>query len=114
MSRFIDSQRADYGIPHSTACRALGVSQAWFYKWRHGDPLPRHARRVALTAEIKRLFARHKGKYGSPRITTHLTEAGWTVDVGSPLEDGSVVLEAQGPPDGCRAEVRFTPLPDPK
>jgi len=81
MSRFIDSQRADYGIPHSTACRALGVSQAWFYKWRHGDPSPRHARRVALTAEIKRLFARHKGKYGSPRITTHLTEAGWTVSV---------------------------------
>lgn len=81
MSRFIDSQRADYGIPHSTACRALGVSQGWFYKWRHGDPSPRHARRVALTAEIKRLFARHKGKYGSPRITTDLTEAGWKVSV---------------------------------
>ena len=81
MSRFIDSQRADYGIPHATACRALGVSQAWFYKWRHGDPSPRHARRVALTTEIKRLFARHKGKYGSPRITTDLTEAGWKVSV---------------------------------
>jgi putative transposase len=69
-------QRADYGIPHATACRALGVSQAWFYKWHHGDPSPRHARRVALTTEIKRLFARYKGKYGSPRITTDLTEAG--------------------------------------
>ena len=39
-----------------------------------------------------------------------LTDAGWTADVGSPLEDGSVVLEAQGPPAGCKTEVRFTPL----
>jgi hypothetical protein len=39
-----------------------------------------------------------------------LTAAGWTADVGSPLEDGSVVLEAAGRPDGCKAEVRFTPL----
>ena len=66
MSRFIDSQRAEYGIPYATACRALGVSPAWLYKWRHGDASPRHARRVALTAEIKRLFAQHKARYGSP------------------------------------------------
>jgi hypothetical protein len=39
-----------------------------------------------------------------------LTAAGWTVDVGSPLEDGSVVLDASRPPNGCKSEVRFTPL----
>ena len=34
-----------------------------------------------------------------------------TVDSGSPLEDGTVVLEAHGGPNaGCRIEVRFTPL----
>ncbi|HET7473005.1 MAG TPA: hypothetical protein VFJ71_07760 [Candidatus Limnocylindrales bacterium] len=43
-------------------------------------------------------------------LGTLLTQAGWTVDIGSPLEDGSVVLEAQGQPDGCRTEARFTPL----
>ena len=63
-------------MPHTTACRALGVSQAWFYKWRNGDASPQHARRVALAAEIARLFAKHHGRYGSPRITADLHEAG--------------------------------------
>jgi hypothetical protein len=36
---FIAAQRAQYRIPHATTCRALGLSQAWFYKWRHGDRL---------------------------------------------------------------------------
>jgi putative transposase len=81
MSRFIDSQGAHYAIPYATACRALGVSQSWFYKWRHGDPSPRHARRAALTAEIRRLFAAHKGTYGSPRICSDLREQGWRVSV---------------------------------
>lgn len=81
MARFIDSQRAVFGIPVATACRALGVSQSWFYKWRHGDASPRHARRARLTAEVKRLFARHKGRYGSPRICDDLRDAGWKVSV---------------------------------
>ena len=70
----IATQRARYGIPHATACRALGVGQAWFYKWRHGDRSPRHARREQLTAKIKQLFAAHRGRYGSPRITADLVE----------------------------------------
>lgn len=81
MSGFIDTQRAQHGIPVATACRALGVSPSWFYKWRHGDASARHARRAALTVEIKRLFALHKGKYGSPRITDDLRDGGWHVSV---------------------------------
>jgi transposase InsO family protein len=40
---------------------------------------PRAARRERLKAEVARLFAAHEGKYGSPRITADLTEAGWRV-----------------------------------
>jgi transposase InsO family protein len=76
---FIAAQRADYDIPHATACRALSVSAAWFYKWRHGDPSPQHARRDQLTVEIRRLFAAHRGTYGSPRITADLRAEGWRV-----------------------------------
>jgi putative transposase len=76
---FIAAQRADYDIPHATACRALSVSAAWFYKWRHGDPSPQHARRDQLTVEIRRLFAAHRGTYGSPRITADLRTEGWRV-----------------------------------
>jgi hypothetical protein len=36
-------------------------------------------RRGQLKAEVARLFALHDGKYGSPRITADLREAGWQV-----------------------------------
>jgi len=76
---FIVTQRAQHRVPYATSCRALEVSQSWFYKWRDGDRSPQHARRAQLTVEIKRLFAAHRGKYGSPRITDDLREAGWKV-----------------------------------
>jgi len=76
---FIAAQRADHGIPHAVSCRALGVSEGWFYKWKDGDRSPRRARRERLKAEIRRLFARHKGKRGSPMITADLHDAGWRV-----------------------------------
>ena len=79
MARFIAAQRVEHDIPHAMACRALGVSESWFYKWREGDPCPQHARREQLRAAIKQLFASHHGRYGSPRITDDLREAGWRV-----------------------------------
>ena len=81
LAALIASQRADYGIPHTVSCRALGVSQAWFYKWRNGDGSPQRHRRKALAATIAWLFAKHKGTYGSPRIVVDLREMGWRVSV---------------------------------
>jgi putative transposase len=79
VAAFIAAQRDEHGIPHAVVCRALGVSPAWFYKWARGDPSPRHARRARLGIEVGRLFAKHRGRYGSPRITADLREAGWRV-----------------------------------
>jgi transposase InsO family protein len=79
VAEFIAAQRAEHGVPHAVACRVLGVSQAWFYKWRHGDGSPRRARRWALSVLIAALFARHRGTYGAPRITADLAERGWRV-----------------------------------
>ena len=79
MAGFIVAQRDAHGVPYATGCRALGVSAAWFYKWRYGDASPAHARRATLEAEIARLFAAHRGTYGSPRITADLRDAGWRV-----------------------------------
>jgi putative transposase len=78
--RVIVAQRAEHGIAHAVSCRALGASQAWFYKWRHGDGSPRHQRRKALAASIGCLFAKHKRTYGSPRITADLLAIGWRID----------------------------------
>ena len=79
VAAFITAQRAQHRVPTATACRALGVSPAWYYKWRDGDPSPRRARRAALAAQVARLFAAHHGRYGSPRITAELRAAGWRV-----------------------------------
>ena len=76
---FITTQRAQHGIPYATSCRALSVSQAWYYKWRHGDASPRRARRGQLAVAITQLFAAHQGKWGSPRIADDLRDAGWRV-----------------------------------
>ncbi len=81
MAQFIASQRAEHEFPQAVSCRALGVSAAWFYKWRHGDPSLQHARREQLAVEIRRLFAAHRSIYGSPRITEDLRDAGWVVGV---------------------------------
>jgi putative transposase len=75
----IAAQRAEHRIPHAVSCRALGVSQSWFYKWKGARPGPRAQRRDRLKAEVARLFAGHEGKYGSPRITADLRDAGWAV-----------------------------------
>ena len=79
MAALIAAQREDHRIPLATSCSALGVSQSWFYKWRGGAPGPRAQRRDRLKAEVARLFRLHEGKYGSPRITADLRDAGWRV-----------------------------------
>jgi transposase InsO family protein len=79
LARLIAAQRTRYGIPHATGCRALGVSQAWFYKWLRGEVSVRRARRAALAALIAYLFKLHHGTYGSPRIHADLRDLGWRV-----------------------------------
>ncbi len=79
MAAFIAAQREQRQVPHAVSCRALGVSQAWFCKWRSGALPPRAARRAALAAEVARLFAAHRGTYGSPRIAAGLKDLGWKV-----------------------------------
>jgi putative transposase len=79
VAALIAAQREDHQIPCVVACRALGVSRSWFYKWKAGTLPARAKRRERLAAEVARLFMLHGGKYGSPRITADLREEGWRV-----------------------------------
>jgi putative transposase len=79
VAALIAAQRDGHRIPQAASCRALGVSQSWFYKWKGGTLPPRAARRERLKAEVARLFRLHQGKYGAPRITADLKDAGWRV-----------------------------------
>lgn len=86
LAGFVATQRVEHDVPHAASCRALGVSQAWFYKWSHGDVSLRRCRRAALAAQIRFLFVKHKRRYGSPRITAELHEQGWKVSVNTVAE----------------------------
>jgi len=81
VAALIVSQRVEHAVPHAVSCRSLGVSQAWFYKWRRGDCSLRRKHRAALAAQIDYLFTKHHGTYGSPRITADLQELGYRVSV---------------------------------
>ena len=53
VAEFIESCRTEHGIPHTIACRALEVSQSWFYKWIDRAPTARERRRARLgTASV--------------------------------------------------------------
>jgi putative transposase len=79
VAALIAAQRDEHGIPAALACRALGVSRSWFYKHEDAVLPPRAARHEQLRAAVRRLFAAHEGKYGSPRITADLRDEGWAV-----------------------------------
>ncbi len=82
LAAFIASQRADHSVPHAVACRALDVSESWFYKWRDREPTPAQRRRAELDAKVKEIFedsGGEPGTYGSPRIHGELRDLGWQV-----------------------------------
>lgn len=79
MAAFISSQRTLHGVPHAVTCRALGLSESWYYKWRDRKPTGREQRRAELAVKIREIFDASGGTYGSPRVTLELWAAGWQV-----------------------------------
>ena len=106
VAEFIASQRTRFGVPHAIACRALGVSQSWLYKWLHHQPSARQQRREELDEQIRRLFTASGGTYGSPRITRDLREAGWQVSVNTVAARMAELGLAGRPPKRRRSLTR--------
>jgi transposase InsO family protein len=79
VASFVAAQRTEFGVPHAVTCRALEVSESWFYKWHDRSPPPRQARRARLDADVKRSFEESDGDYGSPRVRADLRGWGWKV-----------------------------------
>jgi transposase InsO family protein len=79
VAAFIGSQRTEHAVPHSVSCRALGLSESWYYKWRSRKPTARLVRRAELADRIGEFFAASGGTYGSPRITQDLRAGGHRV-----------------------------------
>jgi transposase InsO family protein len=111
VAEFIASQRTGFGVPHAIACRALGVSQSWFYKWINRKPTARDQRREQLDEQIGRLFTASGGTYGSPRITHDLREAGWRVSENTVAGRMAELGLAGRPPKRRRSLTRAGRLP---
>jgi putative transposase len=98
---FIGRQRAEHNVPHRMSCRLLGVSEAWFYKWRQrsAEPTEREVRRVKLEERIRYFFRASGETYGSPRITLDLWEEGRQVSVNTVAEImAELGLQGRKPP----------------
>lgn len=81
MTAHIAAQRAEHNVPIRVSCRALGVSESWYYKHRNAAPTPRQERFTGLVEAIWASFKASGYTYGSPRVVLDLWEAGWTVSV---------------------------------
>ena len=50
-------------------CVALSVSRSGYYQWAADEPSLTARANAELVNQIRRLYAEHKGRYGSPRIS---------------------------------------------
>jgi putative transposase len=57
-------------------CQVLGVSESGFYAWRKRPASQRKREDAHLTQEIRQVFEKHQGRYGSPRIHRELRDQG--------------------------------------
>ena len=85
LAAFIASQRTEHRVPHAVTCRALDVSESWFYKWlsRASGPsatsglhTTRDRRRETIDRAVKVMFTKKRGLHGSPRLHADLRDDG--------------------------------------
>ena len=72
--RFIDAHKKAW--PIILMCGVLNVSRSGFYDWAARGPSRRTQSNRKLDSRIRHIFARHKQRYGVPRITTDLHDEG--------------------------------------
>ncbi len=71
---FIEQHAATY--PVRLMCRVLGVSASGYYDWRGRPTSARDAANARLLDDVRRVQARHQGRYGSPRMHAALRAEG--------------------------------------
>jgi putative transposase len=77
---WIDAQRDVY--PVARMCTLLEVARSGYYAWsaHQQQPSLRTQENAQLLVELQTRHRRHRGCYGSPRMTADLQAAGWAVN----------------------------------
>ena len=60
-------------------CKHLNVSRSGYYQWLRRKPSARACSDGRLLHDIRRIFERSQGRYGSPKVYRILKSEGWTV-----------------------------------
>jgi putative transposase len=63
--------------PVSRMCRVLGVSKSGYYAWKESPESKRSLENKVIVEQIKIIFEKNKRRYGSPKITEKLKNAGY-------------------------------------
>jgi len=72
--RFIDAHKKVW--PVNLMCQVLQVARSGYYGWLKRSESPRAISNRTLDAEIRRVFAQHRQRYGAPRIADELNDQG--------------------------------------
>jgi putative transposase len=78
--RFIAEHQEEW--PVRVMCEVLGVSPSGYFAWRCRPESARAAAHRKLLADVRRLQAQHRGRYGSPRMHAALRAEGRSVSRG--------------------------------
>jgi transposase InsO family protein len=73
--RFVDEHKKAW--PILLMCGVLGVSRSGFYDWRSRMPSQRLLLNRDLDERIRKIFSRHKQRYGAPRVVKDLHDEGF-------------------------------------
>ena len=71
---FIRAEKANHTV--AMLCRVLKVSRQGFYAWLTRPPCERQRTDVALAGRIRKVFEKHRRRYGSPRVHLELRDEG--------------------------------------
>lgn len=72
--QFIEQHKQEF--PVVVMCRVLGISERGYYAWRRRPICRRKREDAQLKEEIRQVFVRHQGRYGSPRVHRELRDQG--------------------------------------
>jgi len=73
--RFIFERHVPYSV--GAQCRVLAVSRSGYYHWQQQTTTRRARENGALLERTRVLYAKSRGRYGSPRITRALRQEGY-------------------------------------
>lgn len=74
---FVASNEKTYSI--RLMCEVLGLNRSTYRSWKNQVPTEKKKRKILIQKEITSLFFAHKERYGCPRITVELKNAGYKI-----------------------------------